>query len=265
MPSRTSFARANSSALFPPSKRAANMACGRLPDIAVGWTAAARGLVSTRSRKRRRPRPNNPLSRRCRLTPLFSKIRGARRNNPFLRLRCPNRVLAGSKSSPPKLSSAKFSKPRTKSKASKLKSFDSQVSIFNLRRARLTVFSLRPSLMLGCWILVLFESGCVSKKKANAEAHAAFMAGQQQAMVARGPQPASSVVTVVGPVHTPSLTWTQDLTLAKAIVDAGYESAVDPKQIMIVRNGQAVPVDPKSLLAGEDVPLLPGDMVVLRQ
>jgi len=107
-------------------------------------------------------------------------------------------------------------------------------------------------------------TGCVSKTKAQAQARAAFMAGQQQAMVARTSQPAQNVVTVVGPVHTPSLSWTQDLTLAKAIVDAGYESAVDPKQIMIVRNGQAVPVDPKSLLSGQDVPLLPGDMVVLQ-
>jgi hypothetical protein len=117
-------------------------------------------------------------------------------------------------------------------------------------------------------MLVLFWSGCVSKKKANADAHAAFMAGQQQAMMARAPQPAGNavtVVTVVGPVHTPSLPWTQDLTLAKAIINAGYDSAVDPKQIMIVRNGQAIPVDPKSLLAGQDVPLLPGDMIVLQQ
>ena len=114
-------------------------------------------------------------------------------------------------------------------------------------------------------MLVLFSSGCVSKKKANADAHAAFMAGQQQAMMARAPQPAGNVVTVVGPVHTPSLPWTQDLTLAKAIINAGYDSAVDPKQIMIVRNGQAIPVDPKSLLAGQDVPLMPGDMIVLQQ
>jgi hypothetical protein len=112
---------------------------------------------------------------------------------------------------------------------------------------------------------VIFSTGCVSKSKAQADARAAFMAGQQQGMIARTPQPGHNVVTLVGPVRTPSLTWTQDLTLAKAIVDAGYESAVDPKQIMIVRNGQAIPVDPQSLLAGQDVPLLPGDMIVLQQ
>jgi len=119
------------------------------------------------------------------------------------------------------------------------------------------------------WILCaglgLLSWGCVSKSKAKAEAHAAFMAGQQQAMIARTPQPAGNIVTIVGPVKTPQLQWTQDLTLARAIVAAGYESSTDPQQIMIVRNGQAVPVDPKALLAGEDVPLLPGDMVVVKQ
>ena len=84
-------------------------------------------------------------------------------------------------------------------------------------------------------------------------------------MMLRAPQPTGNIVTVVGPVKTPSLPWTEGLTLAKAIVNAGYQSLTDPRQIMIVRNGQAVPVDPKSLLAGQDVPLLPGDMVVLQQ
>jgi hypothetical protein len=111
-------------------------------------------------------------------------------------------------------------------------------------------------------------SGCVSKKKADEQAHAAFAAGQQQgqqqAMMARAPQPTGNVVTIVGPVKVPSMPWTQNLTLARAIVNCGYQSPVDPKQIMIVRNGQAVPIDPKNLLAGEDIPLLPGDMVVLQ-
>jgi len=135
--------------------------------------------------------------------------------------------------------------------------------VFSLK---LRVWSLKSSSqVLGYCTLALFYAGCVSKSKAKAEAQAAFMAGQQQAMTSRTPQPAHNVVTIVGPVNFPSLTWTQDLTLAKAIVDAGYDSPVDPKQIMIVRNGQAVPVDPKSLLTGQDFPLLPGDMIVLQQ
>jgi hypothetical protein len=59
--------------------------------------------------------------------------------------------------------------------------------------------------------------------------------------------------------------WSQDLTLAKAIVAAGYQAQTDPKQIMIVRNGQAIPVDPKKLLQGEDIPLVAGDLVQIGQ
>ena len=113
--------------------------------------------------------------------------------------------------------------------------------------------------------LLLLVAGCVSKSKAAAQAHQAFLAGEQQAMLARAPQPNSKTVTLVGPFRTPSIPWTEGLSLAKAIVNAGYESPKDPKGIMIVRNGQAVPVDPKALLAGEDVPLMPGDMIVLQE
>ncbi len=92
------------------------------------------------------------------------------------------------------------------------------------------------------------------------------MTGQQQGMMMRSMQPATGpIVTFVGPVNNGSVKWRPDLTLAKAIVEAGYNSQTDPQQIMIVRNGQAVPVDPKQLLSGADVPLLAGDMVILQQ
>ena len=135
-------------------------------------------------------------------------------------------------------------------------------SLAQWHRFELKTFNFRAVCLL--YLAVAF-CGCVSKKKADAQAHAAFAAGQQQAMMLRAPQPAGNIVTIVGPVRIPSLPWNEGLTLAKAIVNCGYQSPTDPKQIMIVRNGQAVPVDPRSLLAGEDVPLLPGDMVVFRQ
>ena len=92
------------------------------------------------------------------------------------------------------------------------------------------------------------------------------MAGQQQGMMLRSMQPAAgSVVTIVGPVNNGSLKWRHDLTLARAIVEAGYNSQTDPQQIMIVRNGQAVPIDPKQLLSGTDIPLVAGDMIILQQ
>jgi hypothetical protein len=119
----------------------------------------------------------------------------------------------------------------------------------------------------GIWCsfaLVFVFAGCVTKSKAKAEAQKAFFAGQQQAMV-RMSQPQQPVVTFIGPVRIPTVLWSQDLTLAKAIVAAGYDAKADPRQIMIVRNGQAIPVDPKKLLEGEDIPLVAGDLVQIGQ
>jgi hypothetical protein len=107
-------------------------------------------------------------------------------------------------------------------------------------------------------------AGCVTKGEAKAEAQKAYFAGQQQAMM-RMSQPHQPVVTFIGPVRNPTVQWSQDLTLAKAIVAAGYEAKADPQQIMIVRNGQAIPVDPKKLLEGEDIPLVAGDLVQIGQ
>lgn len=72
------------------------------------------------------------------------------------------------------------------------------------------------------------------------------------------------VVTFIGQVQNPTLPWSEGLTLSRAIVSAGYNGK-DPKQIFIVRGGQAVPVDPKQLLKGEDVPLQAGDLVQILQ
>ena len=84
-------------------------------------------------------------------------------------------------------------------------------------------------------------------------------------MIRVAQQPQSPIVTFIGPVKNPTIAWTAELTLAKAILAAGYIGAGEPKHIMIVRNSQAIPVDPKQLLRGEDVPLASGDLVQLSQ
>src|SRR2546421_9272362 len=93
--------------------------------------------------------------------------------------------------------------------------------------------------------------GCTTKSKAKAEERAAFSLGQQRAME-RILQTRNSV-TVMGPVRNPLVTWTQDLTLAKALLAADYYGRGDPKEIVIMRQGQPIQVDPKQLIAGEDV------------
>ena len=71
-------------------------------------------------------------------------------------------------------------------------------------------------------------------------------------------------VSVLGPVRHPLIPWTEDLTLAKAVVAADYYLKDTPREIVIVRAGKPMPVDVKQLLAGEDVPLEAGDVVQIK-
>ena len=118
------------------------------------------------------------------------------------------------------------------------------------------------TVLLCLMILATFPSGCTTKSSANAAARAAYSAGQQQTME-RMLQNRNSV-TVMGPVRNPLVAWTQDLTLARAIVASDYYGKSNPREIVIVRSGRPMAVDPKQLLAGEDVPLEAGDVVHIR-
>jgi hypothetical protein len=120
--------------------------------------------------------------------------------------------------------------------------------------------------LCGALLLAATFGGCVSKSKADAKARAAYLAGQQQAIMrvqqaqTQGQGPS---VTVNGEVRNHVVPWTEGLTLAKALVAADYLGAADPGQILIVHNGRATRVEPKQLLSGVDIPLQPGDIVQL--
>ncbi len=109
-------------------------------------------------------------------------------------------------------------------------------------------------------------AGCVSKSAADRRAREAFAAGQQAVitseMEAQSPSPARPpVVMFIGPVNHPTINWSEGITLSHAILAAGYNSPADPGKILIHRRGTEIPVNPKRLLAGEDIPLQPGDVV----
>jgi protein involved in polysaccharide export with SLBB domain len=112
--------------------------------------------------------------------------------------------------------------------------------------------------------LALLATACTSQSKAKAQAHAAFLAGQQQAM-ARMMQPRGPAVSILGDVRIPSLPWTEDLTVAKAIVAAGYLGSGDPSLIVLIRNGEAITIDPGQLLNGQDLPMQPGDVLQIQR
>jgi hypothetical protein len=130
--------------------------------------------------------------------------------------------------------------------------------------AKRSTESSRGMLLLVCGTLLVAVGleGCVSKGEAKAQARAAFMAGQQQAM-ARMQQAQGPSVTINGEVRNHVVPWTEGLTLAKAVLAADYCGAKDPGQLFIVHNGIATRIDPKQLLSGVDIPLQPGDIVQL--
>jgi len=105
-------------------------------------------------------------------------------------------------------------------------------------------------------------AGCVTKATAEAQARAAFLAGQQSERVHELSQAPS--INLLGPVQSPRIPWHQDLTLAQALIEAQYLPKTDPSLIVILRQGKAILVTPKQLLGGEDIPLQSGDVIDIK-
>jgi hypothetical protein len=106
-------------------------------------------------------------------------------------------------------------------------------------------------------------SSCTTKSAARANAHEAFLEGQNAAL--RQQQAAQTPgVTIVGPVQNPQVPWVAGLTLAQAIATANYLDSREPKQIIITRDGESATLDPKVLFNGAVIPLEAGDVVELR-
>jgi hypothetical protein len=115
-----------------------------------------------------------------------------------------------------------------------------------------------------CWLLLaLAAGGCATRSQADAKARTAFMAGQQQAL-ARAYELQRTSIRIIGNVKNPLVEWAESLTLAQAIVAADYQGVADPGEIIVIRNGQPIRVDPKRLLGGEDFLLQSGDTVEIR-
>jgi hypothetical protein len=111
-------------------------------------------------------------------------------------------------------------------------------------------------------LLALLAVGCVTKSKANAQARAACMEGQKEALAQKLQGPS---VWIAGNVKTPLVPWTSDLTVTKAIIAADYLGTHDPSEIIFTRPGQpALRIRPQQLLEGQDMPLQPGDQIEIR-
>jgi hypothetical protein len=108
-------------------------------------------------------------------------------------------------------------------------------------------------------MLLSFTSGCETKSRARLEARQAYVEGQEQALAQSRPK--APIVTVTGPVRNRIIPWTEDLTLAKAIVAAEYTGYLNPRLIRVIRDGQATEIKPSALLNREDMPLQAGDTI----
>ena len=129
--------------------------------------------------------------------------------------------------------------------------------------------SVRFSSLLICSLTLLPLNGCVTKAEADARARIAFLEGQNQALMRMSgavPQVprAGAEVTFIGPVQNMIVPWRTGLTLMQAIVGAQYTGTGDPAAIMIHRNGQDIPINPKELLNGEDFVLQIGDLIEIK-
>jgi len=105
--------------------------------------------------------------------------------------------------------------------------------------------------------------GCVTKAQARAEAQAAYLAGQRDALAKMAG--VDQAIVIVGPVEHSKVPWVEGLTLSQAIATANYTGRHNPKVITITRQGEQAIVNPKDLLNGNVVPLEPGDTITIRE
>lgn len=114
--------------------------------------------------------------------------------------------------------------------------------------------------LISILILILPLVGCTTKSKANAQSRAAFLAGKNSALQM---QPQGLTVAVFGPVRNHLIAWTDELTLAKAIVAAEYQEQRNPREILIRRGGEEFRISPQTLLKGDDISLQPRDEIII--
>jgi hypothetical protein len=127
----------------------------------------------------------------------------------------------------------------------------------NILKIALSNFEVK--VFFGALVLALAATGCVTKSKADAEARAAYMAGQQAAYQSMGG--AMTDVVVLGDVQKHEVPWVDGLTLAQALATANYLGTHDPQDIILKRNSVETEINPKDLLNGRDIELKPGDVI----
>ena len=110
------------------------------------------------------------------------------------------------------------------------------------------------------FLMLLGLAGCASGKHRSKTAQTQFAAGQEEAFVMLQ-RSGIYVVRMVGAFQRPVVLWRDQMTLAEAILDAGYLAQNPPAQILIQRGLAVQRIAPETLLKGEDVPVEVGDVI----
>lgn len=116
-------------------------------------------------------------------------------------------------------------------------------------------------------VSAVIVSGCSSEAKKRKE-RMAFLAGQRAAALEfyQKQQQQAASVTVIGEVRQQTIPWTEELTLAQALLQAQYIGRREPRQIIFIRRGESVVLQPQQLHHGAGDELMePGDVVELRR
>lgn len=116
----------------------------------------------------------------------------------------------------------------------------------------------------GSWLIALVLAlavvGCKHKPTAKEREYAAYLAGQRQAFT-QVQEAQRTSIRIIGNVQNHELDWTNGLTLAHAIIAAQSSDHRNPREIVIIRQGERISIDPHDLLQGDDFLLTPGDTV----
>ena len=111
--------------------------------------------------------------------------------------------------------------------------------------------------------LIVSLGGCASRQSHQAEVATAHQAGVEAAFEMLH-QSGIAVVRMEGPFLRPVILWHDGLTLAQALIEAGYQPPAAPTSIFLQLGREIETVDSSRLLAGEDLAIAPGSVIHAR-
>jgi len=108
---------------------------------------------------------------------------------------------------------------------------------------------------------LLALAGCASQLEVHRQVVDAYRIGRQEEAAAAAAKAQAPCVSVRGNVKNPVIPWTEEMTLARAILDADDQSLTSPRKFFLTRGNRTIEITARQLLNGYDIPLEAGDIV----